>query len=100
MGGMLNNMLKGLILHYLHQRSVEEAIEQGRAAGVPEELLESLPGMMFCVTSVAGAILREELPFDKAVDELMDMVLISGNEEDFSREDAVTLVKLTVNFIV
>ena len=52
----LENFMKGLTLHFLHQGTVEQAIEQGRQVGVPEELLESLPGMMFEITSAACAV--------------------------------------------
>ncbi len=99
MNEVLTNMMRGLALHYLHRRTVEEAIEQGRAGGVPEELLASLPDMMFSVTSAAGAIFGEGFPFDEVVDELTQRALASGNAEDFGREDAAALVRLTIEFL-
>ena len=99
MDEVLNNMMKGLALHYLHRRTVEEAIEQGRAGGVPEDLLACLPGMMFSVTSAAGATFGEGLPFDEVVDELTQRALASGNAEAFGREDAAALVRLTIEFL-
>ncbi len=35
---------------------MEQAIEEGREAGLPDELLDSLPGMVFEATSAAGAV--------------------------------------------
>lgn len=99
MNEVLNNMLKGLAIHYLHRGTVEEAIEQGRTGGVPEELLQCLPGMMFEVTSAAGAIFGGAGDFDEVVDELTRRALASGNTEDFGHEDAAALVKSTIAFL-
>ena len=98
MNEMLSNMIQGLALHYLHQGTVEEAIEQAKAGGVPTELLESLPGMMFEITSAAGAIFAGRRIFDEVVDELTEGALASGNAEDFTRDDAAMLLKLTIDF--
>jgi len=94
----LNNLMRGLTLHYLHRGTVQEAIDQGRAGGVPDELLECLPGMMFEVTSVAGAIFGGDCGFDEVVNELTRRALASGNAEDFGRDDAAALVKSTIEF--
>jgi len=53
MSEMSDNILKGLVLHYLHQGTVQNAVEQGQEAGLPRELLESLPDIMFEITSAA-----------------------------------------------
>jgi hypothetical protein len=95
----LNNMLKGLALHYLHQGTVEQAIEQGRIGGVPDELLECLPGMMFEVTSAAAAIFGAGRGFDEVVDELTHRAFASGNAGDFGRQDTAALVKDTIEFL-
>lgn len=98
MNEMLKNMIRGLSLHYLHKGTIEEAIEQGKSGGVPAELLESLPGMMFEITSAASAIFSRSLVFDEVVDELTGMAFANGKAEDFTRDDAATLVKLTLDF--
>ncbi len=98
MNELLHSMIKGLVLHYLHGGTVEEAIRQGRDGGVPGELLESLPGMMFHVTSAAGAISGCGRPFNEVVHELTRNALGSGRTEDFGREDAEALVRMTLEF--
>jgi hypothetical protein len=92
-------MVRGLALHYLHRGTVQQAIAQGKPGGVPEELLECLPGMMFEVTSAAGAVFSGDVTFDEVVDELTRRALASGNAEDFSRDDAAALVTLTLDFL-
>lgn len=94
----VNNLMRGLALHYLHQGTVQEAIDQGRAAGVPDDLLACLPGMMFQVTSAAGAIFSGDCAFDEVVDELTRRALASGNAEDFGRADAEALSRATIEF--
>lgn len=95
---VLNNMVKGLVLHDLRGGTVDKAIEQRRDGGVPEELLRCLPGMMFEVTAAAGAIFGAGRDFDEVVDELVRRVLVTGNAEDFGREDAKTPVKFVIEF--
>lgn len=95
---VFETMVKGLVLHYLHRGTVQEAIAQGKAGGLPEELLECLPGMIFEVTSAAGAVFSGDVTFDEVVDELTRRALASGHAEDFSRDDAAALVTLTVDF--
>ena len=94
----LKNLMKGLTLHYLHRGTVQEAIDQGRGGGVAGELLECLPGMMFEVTSAAGAIFDGDCGFDEVVNELTQRALASGNAEDFGRDDAAALVRSTIEF--
>lgn len=95
----LNNMIKGLAPHYLQGRSIQEAIEQGKQAGAPAELLNSLPGMMFEVTAAASAIFAGERRFHEMVGEVTRRAFKSGNTEEFSREDASTLITMTLAFI-
>jgi hypothetical protein len=96
MNESLSNMIKGLILHYLNQGTLEEAIEQGQAAGLPEELLASLPGMVFEVTSAAGAIILGAHTEESIVEELEKRARSSGGGAEFNRKDAAALIKLTV----
>ena len=99
MGQVLQNMMKGLILHFLHQRTVEQAIDQGRKAGVPSELSESLPGMMFEITSAACAVQMGEQTLDNMADQVTARALSSDNVEDFSRDDALKMIEMALEFI-
>lgn len=91
--------MKGLTLHFLHQGTVEQAIEQGRDAGVPEELLQSLPGMMLEITSAACAVKIGERTLADVADQITEQALASGTAEDFGRDDVVTMLETTVAFI-
>ena len=91
-------MIRGLALHYLHQGTVEDAIEQGKAGGLPTELLETFPGMMFEITSAASAVFAAERTIDDAVDELAERLLRGGRTIDFRRDDALALVNSTIEF--
>ena len=95
----LQNMMRGLTLHFLHQGTVDQAVEQGREAGVPVELLECLPGMMFEITSAACAVAAEERTLDDVAEEVTERALASDNTEDFGRDDAVKLLEMTGAFI-
>jgi hypothetical protein len=92
-------MMRGLTLHYLHQRTVEDAIEQGRAGGVPEALLQCLPAMMFEITSAAGAVFGGGQDLDKVVNEVTRRARASGRAEGFGRSDAMALVKSAIQFL-
>jgi len=91
--------MRGLILHYLNQSTVEQAIQQGREEGVPDELLESLPGMMFEFTSAAGTIVAGERAFNDVVEELLKRSTDDNNNIDFDRNDATTFLQFTVDFL-
>ena len=91
--------MRGLILHYLNQSTVEQAVQQGREAGVPGELLESLPGMMFEFTSAAGTIVAGERAFNDVVEELLKRSTDDNNNIDFDRNDATTFLQFTVDFL-
>jgi len=99
MDQILQNMMKGLILHFLHQETVEQAIDQGRKAGVPRELFESLPGMMFEITSAACAVQMGEQTLDNMADQITARAFSSGNVEDFSRNDALKMLEMALGFI-
>jgi hypothetical protein len=99
MSQALENMMKGLVLHFLHQKTVVQAIEQGRKAGVHEELLECLPGMMFEITSAACAVQTGERTLDDMVDQITEKALASGNAEDFGKDDVFKMLQMTLSFI-
>ena len=88
----IENMAKGLVVHFLQGRTIEQAIEEGREVGMPGELLDSLPGMVFQATSAAGAIHVGERTMAHQV--LKVMV-----KRGAAREDAEHLVKLVLGFI-
>jgi len=96
---VLENFMKGLTLHFLHQGTVEQAIEQGRQVGVPEELLEYLPGMMFEITSAACAVQIGERTVNDVADQITEQALASGAAGDFGRDDAVKMLEMTLAFI-
>jgi len=91
--------MKGLTLHFLHQGTVEQAIEQGREAGVPEELLQSLPGMMLEITSAACAVQIGERTLADMADQITEQAFASGTAENFGRDDVVKMLETTLAFI-
>jgi len=99
MSHVLENLMRGLTLHFLHQGTVEQAIEQGRRVGVPEELLESLPGMMFEITSAACVIQTGDRTLDDVADQIAEQAFASGTAEDFGRDDVVKMLEMTLAFI-
>jgi len=92
--------MKGLTLHFLHQGTVEQAIEQGREAGVPEELLQSLPGMMFEITSAACAVQIGQRTLTDVVDQITEQAFATGNVADFGKEDVVKMLEMTLAFLM
>lgn len=90
-GSPLDKMAKGLVLHYLQGATVDEAVTTGREAGLPDELLESFPGMMFQATSAACAVNFAE----KTLAEVLDVLAERGAPS----EDAEALVRFALNFI-
>lgn len=90
-GSPLEKMAKGLVVHYLQGATVEQAVNTGREAGLPGELLESFPGMMFQATSAACAVNLAE----KTLAEVLDTLA----EQGAPREEAEALVRFALNFI-
>ena len=99
MNDFFHDVMRGLILHYLNQGTVEQAIEQGREAGVPAELLDSLPGMMFEITAAAGAIVAGGRAVDEVAEELLKRAEDRGNVVDFDRSDATAFLRFAVDFL-
>jgi len=99
MSHRLEDLMRGLTLHFLHQGTVEQAIEQGRGVGVPEELLESLPGMMFEITSAACMVQTGNRTLDDVADQITEQAVASGTAEDFGRDDVVKMLETTLAFI-
>lgn len=99
MSEMLDNILKGLVLHYLHQGTVQNAVEQGREAGLPRELLESLPGIMFEITSAAGAVFDGARTFEDVVDEISKRVSSTEDEQNVARMNVAKLMHLALDFM-
>ena len=84
-------MTQGLVQHFLQGATVEQAVQTGREAGLPEELLESLPGMVFQATSAAGAVYLGEKTFTHVVGTLV--------ERGAPTQDAEVLVKISLEYI-
>lgn len=99
MSEMLNNIIKGLVLYYLHQGTVQSAVEQGQEAGLPTELLESLPGMMLEITSAAGAVFDGARTFDDVVDEIVERVSATEDEQNAARMNIQKLMQMALDFI-
>jgi hypothetical protein len=85
------HMAMGLVLHFLHGGTIEEAVSSGREAGLPEEFLNSFPGMMFEATSAACAVSLNE----KTVDQVLDTLV----ERGAPRKDVEILVRAALEFI-
>lgn len=84
-------MARGLVLHYLQGATVDQAMRVGREAGLPEELLESLPGMVFQATSAACTVHLGEKTFPHVIAMLV--------ERGAPEEDAGRLVRLALEYI-
>ena len=99
MSNALDNILKGLVLHYLHQGTVPDAIEQGRAAGVPVELLESVPAMMFEVTSAAGAVFSGARTLEDVLDQMSEHSSATEDEKKVARTNIARLMQVALEFM-
>ncbi len=99
MSKALNNILKGLVLHYLHQGTVQDAIEQGRAGGVPVELLERVPAMMFEVTSAAGAVFSGARMLEEVLDQMSEYPSATEDEKKVARTNIAQLMQVALEFI-
>lgn len=86
----LETMAKGLVLHYLQGRTVEQAVQEAERAGLPEDLL-LFPGMMFNVTSAAGAVFCGGKTLDKVLNRL--------ERQGAPREEARLLVSVALGFM-
>ena len=99
MSDTLDNILKGLVLHYLHQGTVQDAIEQGSKAGVPAEILESIPIMMFEVTSAAGAVVAGAWTLDDVLDQMSEGASATENEKEVARINIARLIQVALEFM-
>lgn len=99
MSERVDNIIKGLVLHYLHKGTVQRAVEQGQEAGLPIELLESLPGMMFEITSAAGAVFDGTQPFDGIVDEIVERASANEEEQNAARMNIEKLMHLALDLM-
>ena len=96
---MSNNILKGLVLHYLHHGTVQNAVEQGREAGLPRELLESLPDIMLEITSAAEAVFGRARTFEDVVDEISERASATEDELNAARMNVTKLMHLALDFM-
>jgi hypothetical protein len=87
----LRNMAKGLLLHYLQGRTVDAAIEEGEEAGLPSELLECFPGVMFQVTIAAASVQSGQYTLSDVIGRLI--------REGARKKDAEKLVGLALDFM-
>jgi len=99
MSDALDNILKGLVLHYLHQGTAQDAIKQGSEAGVPVEILESIPIMMFEVTSAAGAVFAGARTLDDVLDQMSEGASATENEKEVARMNIARLMQVALEFM-
>ncbi len=99
MSDALDNIIKGLVLHYLHQGTVQDAVKQGSEGGVPVEILESIPLMMFEVTSVAGAIFAGAQTLDDVLDQMSEDASTTENEKQVARMNISRLIQVALEFM-
>jgi hypothetical protein len=88
---VLRNMAKGLVLHYLHRRTVDAAVAEGKEAGLPSVLVECFPGVMFQVTIAAAAVHTGQHTFNDMIGRLI--------REGARKEDAESLTNLALDFM-
>jgi len=91
MNAALENMIKGLVLHFLHGGTVKQAVAEGPQSGLPGEVPTYLPGMVFQASSAAAAVQQDERQFDEILDQLV--------AQGAPRQDADTLVKFVLGFL-
>jgi len=99
MSETLDNFINGLVLHYLHQGTVQSAIEQGQEAGLPIELLEALPRIMFEISSAAGAVFHGARTFDEVVDEIVNRESAIEEEQNAARRNIEKLMHISLDFM-
>ncbi len=99
MSEAIDNILKGLVLHFLHRRTVREAIEQGRSGAVPVELLESLPSIMFDITSAAETVATSARTFEEVVDEISWRESTNAAEQSIARMNVARLMHVALKFM-
>ncbi len=99
MSDALDNTLKGLVLHFLHHGTIQEAVEQGRAAGIPEALLVMLPAMMFDVTSAAGAVFIGERELQDVLDQMSDLPTATQDQRQVARKNFERLIQIALGFM-
>ena len=87
----LKRMAKGLVLHYLRGGTVEQAERLGEKGGIPRELLQFLPAMMFQATSAAAVVSLGE----KTLTQVVEILAARGAP----RDDAKILVELALGFM-
>ena len=95
----VGNMLKGLVLHFLHRKTIAEAYEQARSAGLPPELFESLPRIMSEITKAAENVVAGDRTFEEVIDEISQRESRNEAERNAARVNLARLVRLTLNFM-
>ena len=89
--GEVERLAKGLVLHFLQGKTVDEAVHLGREANMPRELLD-FPSMTFQATSAAGAVHTGERTLSQVLDAMV--------ERGAPREEAECLVKLALDVMI
>lgn len=95
----LDNVLKGLVLHFLHGGTVPDAVEQGRDAGAPEKLLDALPLIMFDVTLAARFVFAGRRKLKDVLDEMSDYPTATKYERQVARKNIGRLIQVALGFM-
>ena len=95
----VDNMLKGLVLHFLHRKTIADADEQTRSAGLPPELFESLPRIMSEITKAAEIVVAGDQALEEVIDEISQRESRNEAERNAARMNIVRLMRLTLNFM-
>ena len=95
----VDNMLKGLVLHFLHRKTIRDAVMQARSAGLPPELIESLPQIMSEITKAAENVVVGDRTFEDVIDEISQRDSRNEAERNAARMNLARLMSLTLNFM-
>lgn len=99
MMGALDNLFKGLILHFLRKGTVQEAVEQGRNANMPKGLLDVIPALMSDVTSAAEAVFKGERELKDMLDQLSEIPTATKTERQAARKNFEQLIQTALGFM-
>lgn len=95
----VDNVLKGLVLHFLHRKTIADAISQARSEGVPAELYESLPLIMSEITAAAKDVVAGVRTLDEVVDGISRRESDNAAERKAARMNVARLMHVALTFM-
>jgi hypothetical protein len=99
MNEAVDNVLKGLVLHFLHRKTIVDAIAQARSGGVPVELYESLPRIMSEITAAAKDVVAGVRTLDEVVDGISRRESSNAAERKATRMNVARLMHVALTFM-